>query len=135
MQFRFLGNIFFRSTVKLLVEILSEKALQFDVGSFPSVGPKPTVGMLSSPKKKKVFTHNFRPLNGILVPLTAKWSPKKKVFTRNLVISNGNRGPLTAMWLSKNNKKVLNHNSGPPNKIRGSSTAKGISHHTTLGPL
>ena len=35
--------------------------------------------MLSSPKKKrKVFTHNSRPLNGILVPLTTKWSPKKK---------------------------------------------------------
>ena len=34
--------------------------------------------MLSSPKKKrKVFTHNSRPLSGILVPLTAKWSPKK----------------------------------------------------------
>ena len=34
--------------------------------------------MLSSPKKKrKVFTHNSRPLNGILVLLTAKWSPKK----------------------------------------------------------
>ena len=64
--------------------------------AFPSVGPLPTVGMLSSSKKKrKVFTHNSRPLNGILVPLTAKWFPKKKVFTRNSVTSNENRGPLT----------------------------------------
>ena len=49
--------------------------------AFPSVGPLPTVGMLSSPKKKrKFFTHNSRPLNGILVPLTVKWFPKKKGF-------------------------------------------------------
>ena len=39
MQFRFLHSLFFRSTVKLLVEILSEKALQFGVGSFPQCGP------------------------------------------------------------------------------------------------
>ena len=60
------------------------------------MGPLPTVGMLSSPKKKReFFTQNSRPLNGILVPLTAKWFPKKKVFTRNSVTSNENRGPLT----------------------------------------
>ena len=79
MQFRFLDSLFFRSTVKLLVEILSEKALQLDVGSFPQCGPLADCrGVVVSKKKKKVFTHNSPPLNGILVPLTAKWSPKKK---------------------------------------------------------
>ena len=92
--------------------------------------------MLSSPKKKRrVFTRNFWPLNGILVPSTAKRSTRKKVFTRNSVTLNGTGDPKRLCGLSKNNKKVFHHNSGPPNKIRGSSTAKGISCHTTLGPL
>ena len=80
MQFRFLDILFSRSTVKLLVEILSEKALQFDVGSFPQCGPLADRWdvVVSKKKRRKVFTHNSRPLNGILVPLTAKWSPKKK---------------------------------------------------------
>ena len=87
--------------VKLLVEILSEKVLQFDVGSFPQCDPladRWDVVVSQKEKKRKVFTHNSRLLNGILVPLTANGLRKKKVFTRNSVTSNGNRGPLTAMW-------------------------------------
>ena len=86
--------------------------------------------MLSSPKKKKkVFTHNFRPFNGILDPLTAKWSPRKKIFTRNSVTSNGNRGPLTAMWpLQKITKRSytiirgLQMESGAFRQLKGSLT-------------
>ena len=79
MQFRFLDSLFFRSTVKLLVEILCKKALQFDVGSIPQCGPlADRWDVVVSKKKRTVFTHNSRPLNGILVPLAAKWSPKKR---------------------------------------------------------
>ena len=99
MQFRFLDSLFFRLTVKLLVEILSEKALQFDVGSFPQCGPlADRWDVVVSKKEKKGLHPQFSALNGILVSLTAKWSPKKKVFIRNSATSNGNRGPLTAMW-------------------------------------
>ena len=61
-----------------LLRFCAKKLCSLMWAAFSSVGPQPTVGMLSSPKKKrKVFTHNSRPLNGILVPLTAKWSRKK----------------------------------------------------------
>ena len=73
--------------------------MQFNVGSFPQCGPlADRWDVVVSKKEKKVFTHDSGPLNGILVPLTAKSYPKKKVPTRRSVTSNGNRGPLTAMW-------------------------------------
>ena len=40
--------------------------------------PNLPLGCCRLQKKKKVFTHKSGPLNGILVPLAAKWSPKKK---------------------------------------------------------
>ena len=33
-------------------------------------------------RKKKVFTHNSGPLNGILVPLTAKWSTENDLYPK-----------------------------------------------------
>ena len=121
-----------------LLRFWGKKLCSLMWAAFPSVGPLPTVGMLSSPKKKrKVFIHNSRPLNGILVPLRAKWFPKKKKRSSPKIrwpqMETGD--PWRLCGLSKNNNKVFNHNSGPPNGIRGSSTTKEISHHTTLGPL
>ena len=57
MQFRFLDSLFFRSTVKLLVEILSEKALQLDVGSFPQCGPLADRWDVVVSKKEKKGLH------------------------------------------------------------------------------
>ena len=99
MQFRFLDSLFFRSTVKLLVEILSEKALQFDVGNFPQCEPlADRWDVVVSKKKKKGLHPQFSALKWNLGPLDGLAVSEKKVFTRNSVNSNGNRGSLTAMW-------------------------------------
>ena len=99
MQFRFQDSLFFRSTVKLLVEILCEKALQFDVGSIPQCGPlADRLDVVVSKKEKKGLHPQFSALEWNLGPLDGLVVSEKKVFTRNSVTSNGNRGLLTAMW-------------------------------------
>ena len=67
MQFRLLDSLFFRSTVKLLAEILSEKVLQFDVRSFPPCGPPADRWDVVVSKKEKKDLH---PKFGDL-----KWKP------------------------------------------------------------
>ena len=69
MQFRFSHSLFFRSTVKLLVEILCEKALQFDVGSIPQCGPLADRWDVVVSKKKE------RSSPTILDPWMESWSP------------------------------------------------------------
>ena len=130
MQFRFLDNLFFRSTVKLLVEILSAKALQFDVGSFPQCGPlAERWDVVVSKKEKKGLHPQFSALKWNLGPLDGLVVSEKKVLTRNSVTSIGNRGPLTAMWpLKKITKRSsiiirgLQMESGAFRQLRGSFT-------------
>ena len=70
MQFRFLDSLFFRSTVKLLVEILGDKALQFNVGSFPQCGPlAERWDDVVSKKEKKSLLQQFWALKWNLGPL------------------------------------------------------------------
>ena len=79
MQFRFQDSLFFRSTIKLLVEILSEKALQFDVGSFPQCGPLADRWDVVVSKKKKETVHpQFSALKWNLGPLDGQVVSEKK---------------------------------------------------------
>ena len=99
MQCRFLDRLFFRSTVKLLVEILSEKAFQFDVGSFPQCRLlADRWDVVVSKKEKKGLYPQFSALKWNLGPLDGLVVSEKKIFTQNSVTSNVNWEPLTAMW-------------------------------------
>ena len=131
MQFHILDSLFFRSTVKLLVEILSKKVLQFDVGSFLQCGPLADRWDVVVSKKEKKGLHpqfsalkwNLGPLDGLVV------SEKKGLYPKfgDLKRKPGTLdGYVTSPKITKRSLTIiwgLQMESGPLRQLRESLTS------------